>query len=220
MVIKLYFILILSFLSKGICGIIYTPFDSYKNSLINSIYGTGNQLHDNTYRAYCAVLCSTEKYTDESCCIGNTLSTMKCQTKSECKKIKDYFQSYILKIVFSSYFLLILITCASVSLIFFCLTKDREFKTKNALASFILVFCGALVIPIIVIEIYCCCKGVEVGSIFGADFKKCGGSNLMQSVEIKNEKRKNIVKENEKKNYVVMEEKPENGSSAMEGSNI
>ena len=213
--------IVLSIIIKNsLQGIIYTPFDSYNNPTINSVYGTGDQLKDITYRSYCAVLCNSEHYSDDNCCVGNTISTMQCQSKAECKKLQDYFQYYIIKIALSSYFILVLITAFVVSIITFNFTKDLLFKRKNAITSFLIVLLASVVIPIVIIEIYCCYNQCDIGSIFGADFNKCGGSNLIQSVEIKNEKRskrnskENDTLENKKSDrYIQMDEKIDTSKS-------
>lgn len=179
-------ILIFSFFTKILSEIIYTPFDHYLNPSINSIYGTGNKLKDVTYRTYCVLLCGHETYDDDNCCTGNTISTMTCMSQKECKKLQDYFQYYILKIAFSSYFIMVMITGITAGIIVHIRTTDKEYKTRNALSCFLIVFCGALIIPLVILEIYCCYKGYNLGEIFGADFTKCGSNSLIQSIEIKN----------------------------------
>ena len=79
----------------------YNPFNNEKDQIMNSVYGTGNRLFDTSYRAYCAILCNQQTYTDTSCCIGTTFQNMKCELKSKCEIMQNDFRNYVLKVAFS-----------------------------------------------------------------------------------------------------------------------
>ena len=174
----------------------YNPFNNEKDQIMNSVYGTGNRLFDTSYRAYCAILCNQQTYTDESCCIGTTFQNMKCELKSKCEIMQNDFRNSVLKVAFLSYFSFVLFTMIIVFIIYYCNSKPFKFKLKNATAASIIVFSGAMIIPIIIIQIYCCYKNIEIYQFFGGDFTKCcSGKNILslQSVEIK----ESIKRENE-----------------------
>ena len=193
----------------------------YDAGVLYSIYNDSSEIQAlGLYSDYLMIHKKYSSYLLTIVDVGNTISTMQCQSKAECKKLQDYFQYYIIKIALSSYFILVLITAFVVSIITFNFTKDLLFKRKNAITSFLIVLLASVVIPIVIIEIYCCYKQCEIGSIFGADFNKCGGSNLIQSVEIKNEKRskrnskENDTLENKKSDrYIQMDEKIDTSKS-------
>ncbi|MCQ2821280.1 MAG: hypothetical protein MJ252_28810 [archaeon] len=176
-------------LKKVFSQIIYIPFDSNKKKPINSIFGTGNRLQDITYRAYCTILCNNDKYSDKHCCEGNSFDEMKCLSKIDCDKITGDFQDYVFRITFISYFSLLIISGIVSAIVCYCMTKDESYKKINALVAFILVFAGGLVIPFIFIKVYCCCINMPMGRICGANFDSCGGDKLIQSVEVKEERR-------------------------------
>jgi hypothetical protein len=157
-----------------------------KNPSINSIYGTGFKLLDITYRSYCSILHNKTYYSDSYCCIGNFYSMSKL-SKKECVKLQNYFRNYVINIALLSYFLLVILTMLVCFIIFFYLTKDPNYKFKNGIAVSIIIFLAALVIPIIVLEIYCLCKGYEMFKLLGGDFNKFSQSSFIQSVEIKND---------------------------------
>ena len=166
----------------------YNPFNNKKEQTINSVYGTGNRLLDSSYRAYCAILCKQSTYSDEYCCIGETLQYMKCELKSSCEIMQNDFKNYVLKVAFLSYFSFVLFTMIIVFIVYYCNSQPLKFKIRNGSAASIIVFCGALIIPIIIIQIYCCYKNIEIYQFFGGDFTKCcSGRNVLslQSVEIK-----------------------------------
>ena len=174
----------------------YNPFNNEKDQIMNSVYGTGNRLFDTSYRAYCAILCNQQTYTDTSCCIGTTFQNMKCELKSKCEIMQNDFRNYVLKVAFLSYFSFVLLAMIIVFIIYYCNSKPFKFKLKNATAASIIVFSGAMIIPIIIIQIYCCYKNIEIYQFFGGDFTKCcSGKNILslQSVEIK----ESIKRENE-----------------------
>jgi len=166
--------------------IIYTPFNQYKDPSINSVYGTGFKLFDITYRSYCSILHNKTYYSDSYCCIGNFYSMSKL-SKNECIKLQNYFRNYVINIALLSYFLLVILTMLVCFIIFFYLTKDPNYKFKNGIAVSIIIFLAALVIPIIILEIYCLCKGYEMFKLLGGDYNKFSQSNFIQSVEIKND---------------------------------
>lgn len=165
----------------------YNPFSNLKDPRLNTIYGTGNRLLDISYRAYCAIKCKQEEYNDDNCCVGASFANLKCLKKSECLKIENFFRNYVIKIALLSYFSFILITMIIVFIFYYCYS-EQIYKIKNGTAASIIVFCGALIIPIILIQIYCCYKNIEIYQFFGGDFSKCcSGRNILslQSVEIK-----------------------------------
>ena len=166
--------------------IIYKPFNEYKNPSINSVYGTGFKLLDITYRSYCSILHNKTYYSDSYCCEGNFYSMNKL-SKNECIKLQNIFRNYVIKIALLSYFLLVILTMFVCFIIFFYLTKDSKYKIKNAIAVSIIIFFASLIIPIIVLEIYCLIKGYEMFKILGGDYNKISQSDFIQSVEIKND---------------------------------
>ena len=166
--------------------LIYTPFNEYKNPSINSVYGTGFKLLDITYRSYCSILHNKTYYSDSYCCEGNFYSMSKL-SKNECIKLQNIFRNYVIKIALLSYFLLVILTMLVCFIIFFYLTKDSKYKIKNGIAVSIIIFLAALIIPIIVLEIYCLYKGYEMFKILGGDYNKISQSDFIQSVEIKND---------------------------------
>ena len=101
-------------------------------------------------------------------------------------------------------------------IIFFYLTKDPNYKIKNGIAVSIIIFLAALVIPIIVLEIYCLCKGYEMFKLLGGDFNKFSQSSFIQSVEIKNDEYDlaKIKRSNANNNYNL------NNNNELTSSNI
>ncbi len=194
----------------------YIPFNNKKEgqiNQINSVYGTGNRLFDSTYRAYCAILCKQSTYSDEYCCIGETLQYMKCELKSSCEIMQNDFKNYVLKVAFLSYFSFVLFTMIIVFIIYYCNSKPFKYKIRNGTAASIIVFSGSLIIPIIIIQIYCCYKNIEIYQFFGGDFTKCcSGRNILslQSVEIKESNQKDnelTTKSERNKSYRNINEK-------------
>ena len=172
---------------------LYIPYSDYKNPSINSIHGTGNRTLDIIYRENCAKLCGKETYSDEHCCEGNTLEEEKCQSFKRCQEILDNFQRYVIGIALLSYLCLMLITMAIVFILYYCYTRDKNYKFKNAYSSSIIVLFAATIIPIAILQFYCWYKIITIEQFFGANFDKCFNiGNSMQSVEVKNEQRPEI----------------------------
>ena len=132
---------------------LYTPYSDYNNPSINSIYGTGNRTLDKIYRENCARLCGEKTYDDSHCCEGNTLEEEKCQSFRRCQDILDNFQRYIINIALISYFSLMFIVMFVVFFIYYCYTRDKKYKCKNAYSSSLVVFFAATIIPIIILQI-------------------------------------------------------------------
>ena len=196
--------------------IIYTPFNEYKDPSINSVYGTGFKLLDITYRSYCSILHNKTYYSDSYCCIGNFFSMSKL-SKNECIKLQKYFRNYVIKIAILSYFLLAILTMLVCFIIFFYFTKDPNYKIKNGIAVSIIIFLASLVIPIIILEIYCLCKGYEMFKLFGGDYRKFSKSNFIQSVEIKiDEYDTSKIKRSNENNYNL----DNNNNNEFTSSNI
>ena len=180
----------------------YDPFNNLKDPRTNTIYGTGNRLIDTSYRAYSAIKCKQEEYNDDNCCVGSSYANLKCLNKKECLKIQNFFRNYVLKIAFLSYFSFILLTMIIVFILYYC-NSEQTHKIRNGTAASIIVFCGALIIPIILIQIYCCYKNIEIYQFFGGDFKKCCyGKNILnlQSVDIKENNQREIQMTNKSGN--------------------
>ena len=188
------FLLISKFLNNFVEGNeLYIPYSDYKNPSINSIHGTGNRTLDIIYREKCAKLCGEENYSDEHCCEGNTLEEEKCQSFNRCQEILDNFQRYVIGIALLSYLCLMVITMVIVFILYYCYTKDKYYKCKNAFSSSIIVLFAATVIPIAILQFYCWYKIITIEQFFGANFDKCFNiGNSMQSVEVKNEQRPEI----------------------------
>ena len=89
-----------------------------------------------------------------------------------------------------------------VFILYYC-NSEQTHKIRNGTAASIIVFCGALIIPIILIQIYCCYKNIEIYQFFGGDFKKCCyGKNILnlQSVDIKENNQREIQMTNKSGN--------------------
>ena len=182
---------------------LYTPYSDYENPSINSIYGTGNRTLDILYRENCAKLCGEKNYDDTHCCEGNTLEEERCQSFKRCQEILDNFQRYVIKIALISYFTLMFIVMVIVFFVYYCYTRDKKYKCKNAFASSVVVFFAGTVIPILVLQIYCWYKVITIEQYFGANFDKCFNiSKSLQSVDVIDDQKpepKNI--ENDNVNY-------------------
>ena len=164
---------------------LYIPYSDYENPSINSIYGTGNRTLDILYRENCAKLCGEKNYDDTHCCEGNTLEEERCQSFKRCQEILDNFQRYVIKIALISYFTLMFIVMVVVFFVYYCYTRDKIYKCKNAFASSVVVFFAGTVIPILVLQIYCWYKVITIEQYFGANFDKCFNiSKSLQSVDV------------------------------------
>ena len=169
---------------------LYTPYSDYNNPSINSIYGTGNRTLDIIYRENCARLCGEKTYDDSHCCEGNTLEEEKCQSFRRCQDILDNFQRYIINIALISYFSLMFIVMVVVFFVYYCYTRDKKYKCKNAYSSSLVVFFAATIIPIIILQIYCWYKVITIEQYFGANFDKCFNiSKSLQSVDVLDDQR-------------------------------
>ena len=169
---------------------LYTPYSDYNNPSINSIYGTGNRTLDKIYRDNCARLCGEKTYDDSHCCEGNTLEEEKCQSFRRCQDILDNFQRYIINIALISYFSLMFIVMVVVFFVYYCYTRDKKYKCKNAYSSSLVVFFAATIIPIIILQIYCWYKVITIEQYFGANFDKCFNiSKSLQSVDVLDDQR-------------------------------
>ena len=186
-----FFIFFISFInihSKE--DVLYTPYSDYNNPSINSIYGTGNRTLDKIYRDNCARLCGEKTYDDSHCCEGNTLEEEKCQSFRRCQDILDNFQRYIINIALISYFSLMFIVMIVVFFVYYCYTRDKKYKCKNAYSSSLVVFFAATIIPIIILQIYCWYKVITIEQYFGANFDKCFNiSKSLQSVDVLDDQR-------------------------------
>ena len=164
---------------------LYIPYSDYNNPSINSIYGTGNRTLDIIYRERCAKLCGEKIYDDSHCCEGNTLEEEKCQSFKRCQDILDNFQRYVIKIALISYFSLMFVVMVVVFIVYYCYTRDKKFKCKNAYSSSFIVFLAGTVIPILILQIYCWYKVITIEQYFGANFDKCFNiSKSLQSVDV------------------------------------
>ena len=169
---------------------LYIPYSDYKNPSINSIYGTGNRTLDLIYRSNCAKLCGQENYTDTHCCEGNTLEEEKCQSFKRCQEILDNFQYYVIGIALISYLSLTGITMFIVFIVYYFFTRDRKFKCKNAYSSALIVLFSALLIPILILQIYCCYKAISIEQFFGAKFDECFNlGKTLQSTDVINDRK-------------------------------
>ena len=189
---------------------LYTPYSDYNNPSINSIYGTGNRTLDVIYRENCAKLCGEKIYDDTHCCEGNTLEEEKCQSFKRCQDILDNFQRYVINIALISYFTLMFIVMVIVFICYYCYTRDKKYKCKNAFASSVIVFFAGTIIPILILQIYCWYKVITIEQYFGANFDACFNiSKSLQSVDVINDQRpenRNIENDNYNNDY---NEKPD-----------
>jgi predicted nucleic acid-binding Zn ribbon protein len=155
---------------------------------------------DILYRENCAKLCGEKNYDDTHCCEGNTLEEEKCQSFKRCQEILDNFQRYVIKIALISYFTLMFIVMVIVFFVYYCYTRDKIYKCKNAFASSVVVFFAGTVIPILVLQIYCWYKVITIEQYFGANFDKCFNiSKSLQSVDVIDDQKpeqKNIDNDN------------------------
>jgi predicted nucleic acid-binding Zn ribbon protein len=168
---------------------LYIPYSDYKNPSLNSIHGTGNRTLDVIYREKCAQLCGEKTYSDFHCCEGNTLEEEKCQSFKRCQEILDNFQRYVISIALISYLCLMVITMVIVFIVYYCYTKDQNYKCKNAYSSAIIVLFAATIIPIIILQCYCWNKAISIEQFFGANFDKCFNiGKSLQSIDVIDEK--------------------------------
>jgi hypothetical protein len=212
---NLFLILVLWFFvsfSEASCegDIHYTPFQP-KNKQIptNSIYGTGNKITDVVYRASCKALCK-KNYIREFpnyCCSGESLETLKCNTMDYCNILRGYINEFLISIVFTSYISLILITMLVIFLIYYFLSKRtlQRSSTKQCIlnglvASTIVLFTG-LILPIIILKITSIYMKKSMTSILGGEFKEINPTNLIMSVEVRNDDKKG--------KYTIMEDQKE-----------
>ena len=164
---------------------LYIPYSDYKNPSINSIHGTGNRTLDILYRENCAKLCEKKLYSDTHCCEGNSLEEEKCQSFKRCQEILDNFQRYVIGIALISYLCLMLITMVIVFIVYYCYTKDKYYKFKNAYSSAIIVLFAATIIPIAILQFYCWYKVITIEQFFGANFDKCFNiGKSLQSIDV------------------------------------
>ena len=181
---------------------LYIPYSDYNSPSINSIYGTGNRTLDVIYREKCAKLCGQKTYDDSHCCEGNTLEEEKCMSFKRCQDILDNFQKYVINIALISYFSLVFIVMIIVFFVYYCYTRDKLYKCRNAFSSSIIILFASTIIPIIILQIYCWYKVITIEQFFGANFDKCFNiSKSLQSVdEIENQRPENRNIENENDN--------------------
>ena len=185
-----FFFLLLTILNILKCNELYLPYTDYKNPSINSIHGTGNRTLDVIYRENCAKLCGEKTYSDIHCCEGDSLEQEKCQSFKRCQEILDNFQHYVIGIALISYLILMLITMIIVSILYYCYTKDKNYKCKNAYSSAIIILFAATIIPIAILQFYCWYEVITIEEFFGADFGKCFNiGKSLQSIDVINDQR-------------------------------
>ena len=160
MIMKLFFFLFSSKFLNILAEELYIPYSGYKNPSINSIHGTGNRTLDIIYRDNCAQLCGQKIYNDNYCCEGNTLEEEKCQSFKRCQEILENFQRFVIGMVFVSYLILMFITMIIVFIVYYCFTKDKNYKCRNAYSSSIIVLFAATIMPIVIIKFYCWYKDI------------------------------------------------------------
>ena len=74
--------------------------------------------------------------------------------------------------------------------VYYCYTRDKKYKCKNAYSSSLVVFFAATIIPIIILQIYCWYKVITIEQYFGANFDKCFNiSKSLQSVDVLDDQR-------------------------------
>ena len=185
-----FFFILLTILNIIKCNELYLPYTDYKNPSINSIHGTGNRTLDIIYRENCAKLCGEKIYSDVHCCEGDSLEKEKCQSFKRCQEILDNFQHYVIGIALISYLILMLITIVIISILYYCYTKDKNYKCKNAYSSAIIILFAATIIPIAILQFYCWYKVITIEQFFGADFDKCFNiGKSLQSIDVINDQR-------------------------------
>ena len=199
---------------------LYMPYSDYNSPSINSIYGTGNRTLDVIYREKCANLCGEKTYDDSHCCEGNTLEEEKCMSFKRCQEILDNFQKYVINIALISYFTLMFIVMVIVFFIYYCYTRDKLYKCRNAFSSSIIVLFASTVIPIIILQIYCWYKVITIEQFFGANFDKCFNiSKSLQSVDEIENTRPDIRK-NENDNETNYENENDDNDNAENVNNL
>lgn len=194
----------LSIINQINASINYNPFDSYSNPKINSVYGTGNQLKDISYRAYCAIICNSivkentssssqqQKilYTDDHCCEGNNVNNISCLSFTQCNRLKSKFQLYVFKITILSYLVISIVSAICSFGFIYWFTKNKVLKLKNAICVSVLIISGAFVIPIMVLYIISKYKGMAMTELFEANFDSLSSFDFIEGVEIKENSRR------------------------------
>ena len=154
MIMKLFFFLFLSKFLNILAEELYIPYSGYKNPSINSIHGTGNRTLDIIYRDNCAQLCGQKTYSDIHCCEGNTLEEEKCQSFKRCQEILESFQRFVIGMALIFYLFLMFMTMIIVFIVYYCFTKDKNYKCRNAFSSSILVLFVGTIFPIAFLKFY------------------------------------------------------------------
>lgn len=182
-------------------SIFYEPFDSHYNPTINSVYGTGNQLKDISYRGYCAIICNDDstqnrrEYSDDHCCEGNSVNDIICLSRSQCESLKSKFQMYVFKITLLSYSIIAIVSsCCSFGFVY-CGTANKSFKLNNAICVSALILCGAFIIPIMIVFMISTIKGMTMTELFGANLDSLSSFEFIEGVEIK-ENNKRVINRN------------------------
>lgn len=177
----------------------YTPFD--KENGINSIYGTGDELLDVIYKTKCSLICDGSQF---PCCTGNRMNSIQCKNKEYCQDLVNKLQEYLVRVTLQIYFSLVALVGFVFFILFYCLTyKTLTFSQKsngilcqkscwvNGLVAVLLVLSVSLVIPIAILLFIARCKNVSLTKLLGGDFSSISSVNLITSIEIKNETRRN-----------------------------
>jgi heme/copper-type cytochrome/quinol oxidase subunit 2 len=166
---------------------IYTP---YKNQ-INSIFGTGDTDIDISYKQKCKEICL-------NCCTGE-LTNITCATSTLCNDLQAQLDFYLLTIIISVYFSIIVFTMIILFIVFYFLSLkvyDKATSYKNGAVAAILTLFYGLVIPIVILKLIAVFKGRSMSSLLGGDFKRI--SNNLVSVRIKlTERQKKYIIEDE-----------------------
>jgi len=190
MIMKLFFFLFSSKFLNILAEELYIPYSGYKNPSINSIHGTGNRTLDIIYRENCVQLCGQKTYSDINCCEGNTLEEEKCQSFKRCQEILENFQRFVIGMVLVSYLIVMFIIMVILFIVYYCFTKDKNYKCRNAYSSSIIVLFAATIMPIVIIKFYCWYKDITFDVFFGAKFGKCFNiGKTFESIDVNNDQR-------------------------------
>lgn len=221
---KLFFLqIILLYFKFGECSTVEDDFDYLPfrpdeehtiinniNITTNSIYGTGNKLKDLLYKNACTTICKEVNGGGKlSCCVGG-IQDIKCMDEQFCQILIDLVNRFLIMIIFSTYFSLMLLTMIIIFIIFYTLSRKRaknELSIKgsclNGLVAALLVLFAGLIVPIAILKIISLYKKKSMTKLLGGNFQKISTTELVMTVNLKNEQKKkryNIIPYNNMNN--------------------
>jgi hypothetical protein len=184
----------------------YTPFKS-ENVPNNTIFGTGNRLKDLVYKLACEIKCFPNhiktSYANENnikfCCQWiDDLKSINCAEKEQCEYLDNLIKNYLITLVFSIYFSLMIITMSCIFFIFFYISQKSVTKSqavKNGLVAAILVFLSAFIFPILILKIICLYKNLSMTKILGGEFSSVSMTQMVVSFKLKDSEKTQKIKD-------------------------